>query len=389
MSRSSQFEYGSVEHSADAKHLNRILSQCFNSLLTDEPTYLKRVGFENIRVLRHQNQIIGGLAIVPLGQWYNAACVPMAGIAAVGIAPDYRGQGAALTLLQHMLQELHDRGTPISVLYSAAQPLYRKVGYEQSGAVCTWQVPTATIQVKNYALPIQPIEPTVASFDRLYQQQAQRTNGYLDRNSFIWKELLDPPGSIPPYAYQIGSSDAPEGYLIFKQQQNLISVRDWVLLTPEALQRFWTFLADHGSQVESVQWRSSIVDPLGFVLPEQTAKVDSYSCWMLRIVNVREALEKRNYLPAVGGELHFDIHDDLLPGNNGKFSLTVTDGKGTVTQGGRGEIRLNVRALSSLYTGLFTAHQLQLAGSLEGSATALEAVTRIFSAASPWMQDFF
>jgi len=38
---------------------------------------------------------------------------------------------------------------------------------------------------------------------------------------------------------------------------------------------------------------------------------------------------------------------------------------------------------------LFTPHQLQLAGQLDATETALSAATQLFAGASPWMLDFF
>ncbi|MEO1375335.1 MAG: sterol carrier protein domain-containing protein, partial [Cyanobacteria bacterium J06635_10] len=60
-----------------------------------------------------------------------------------------------------------------------------------------------------------------------------------------------------------------------------------------------------------------------------------------------------------------------------------------VTKGGKGELKLDIRGLVPLYTGLFTPQQLQLAGKLDGTDTALSNATEIFTGTSPWMADFF
>jgi predicted acetyltransferase len=124
------------------------------------------------------------------------------------------------------------------------------------------------------------------------------------------------------------------------------------------------------------------------LLPEQTAKIRSVQRWFLRVVDVRKALEKRGYPSGIQTELHLEVQDNLLPENNGKFILSVLNGRGEVTQGGKGELKIDVGGLAPLYTGLFTAHQLQLAGQLEATETALSA-TQLFAGASPWMPDFF
>ena len=217
---SGQYDYRTPADSREMQQLGWILAQCFNSPPIEESVYLSRIGSENVRLLYDRGRIIGGLGLLQLGQWYGGACVPMVGIAAVGIAPDYRGKGAALALMQNAVQELHATGTPLSVLYSAAQPLYRKAGYEQAGTLCTWEISTSSIELKDDALPIEPIsrDSTELELAALYPQQARLINGHLDRNAAIWEGLLDWQKDVPPYAYRLGTVVQPEGYVIFRQQ---------------------------------------------------------------------------------------------------------------------------------------------------------------------------
>ncbi len=389
-----QFEYGTVSKPEDAQQLGVILNQCFNNQLSNGwQTYSQRIGLENFRIIRQAEQIIGGLAILHLGQWYNSERVPMAGIAAVGIAPEHRGTGAAVELLTHTLKELYANGVPLSTLYAATQRPYRKVGYEQGGIFCSWELPTDSIQIRDRSLPMHQVIPVRQEvFHDLYHKQAKVTNGNLDRNQAIWEGVLEPSKEDIVYAYLIGS-DQPEGYIIFTQRQEndscLIYIRDWVVLTAAAVRSFWTFIADHRSIVKKVRWRSSVVDPLTLLLPEQTDKIHYLGHWMLRVVDVSKALEKRVYPLGIETELHLEVKDNLLPENNGKFVLSVSNGQGEVKKGGLGELKLDVRGLAPLYTGLFTPHQLQLIGQLEAEGTALLAATQLFAGSQPWMPDSF
>jgi len=389
-----QIEYTKVSSPEDAQPLGSILDQCFNSPPGTSESYFNRIGLENFRTISQAGQLAGGLAIIPMGQWFGTECVPMAGIAAVGIAPEYRGSGAAIALLQNTLKELHAKGVPISALYPATQRLYRKAGYEQGGSYCAWEIPTESIQLKERLLPLHPVADLNPEVLRsLYQQQAKLTNGYLDRNQAIWQGILKSDEKEAVYTYLIGSADHPEGYIIFTPHQtedgSILQIRDWVVLTTAAARSLWAFLSDHRSQIQKVRWRGSIVDSLTLLLPEQTAKIRSVQRWFLRVVDVRKALEKRGYPSGIQTELHLEVQDNLLPENNGKFILSVLNGRGEVTQGGKGELKLDVGGLAPLYTGLFTAHQLQLAGQLEATETALSTATQLFAGASPWMPDFF
>ncbi|PIG91517.1 GNAT family N-acetyltransferase [Gloeocapsopsis sp. IPPAS B-1203] len=384
----SQFEYDIISNAEDEQRLGKILQQCFNSPPDSIKTYFQRIGRENFRSISNSNQMIGGLAILPQGQWFGGECVPMGGIAAVGIAPEYRGSGAALELMQQTIRELYKQGIPLSTLYAATQQLYRQAGYEQGGSLCTWEMPTQSIMMRNRTLPMQAVNLDCHEFYNLHQQQAKSTNGYLQRHQSIWQEKTE----SSTYAYLIGA-DQPEGYLMFQQQEinnsSCLTIRDLVLLTTGAVQRFWTFISDHRSQVEKVRWRASPNNFLTLFLPEQTAKVASLEHWMVRIVDVMKALEKRGYPQGLVTELHLEVRDDLIVENNDKFILKVAQGRSEVVRGGKGELKLDVRGLSPLYTGLFTPQQLQLVGWLEATETALSIATQIFVSSSPWMSDFF
>lgn len=385
----SAFEYGIVCDSKDAQRLKLILQQCFNSSPEDSEVYFQRIGLENFRCIRYAGQIVGGLAILQMGQWYGLKCVPMAGIAAVGIAPEYRGMGAAVELLRQSVKEIYTQGVPISVLYGATQRPYRKVGYEQAGTSYGWEMPINSIDLSERTLPMQSVIAVDDEFHALYHQQAKIINGFLARTDVIWDEIIAP----PVYIYLIGAANQREGYIIFRQRQvdntNIIDIRDYVLLTPAAIRRFWTFIADHRSQVEKVRWSDTVVDSLSLILPEQTAKIYRSGRWMLRIVDVCKALERRGYPQQLEAELHLDIRDDLVLENNGKFILIVLNGQGKVIQGGRGELQMHINCLSPLYTGLFSPEQLQLVGALQATESVLCLASQVFAGAAAWMPDFF
>jgi len=388
----SEFAYSIVNSLEDAQQLGKIIEQCFVEPGESEP-YLNRIGRENHRIIRQGQQIVGGLAIIQMGQWWGGQSVPMAGIASVGIAPEYRGSHAALTLMQHTVKELYDCGVPISVLFAATQHLYRKAGYEQAGTACGWKISTGDIQIKEKPLAIASVKCDQEILQKMYNQQATLNNGNLDRSTTIWKYWTDPDDKQPLYTYIFGTVDKPQGYIIFSQEKagddSFLLVKDWVVLTLDAAKTFWAFLANHRTQMEEIHWKGSSCDILTLLLPEQNFETRFVERWLLRVINVPKALLLRGYPQGTTAELHLEVEDDLITENNGKFILTVANGRGEVTKGGKGELKIDVRSLAPLYTGLFTPRQLQLAGKIQATATSLAAATQIFAGTSPWMPDFF
>lgn len=386
------FEFGTISNPEEAKQLGQILTQCFNSPPDSWQMYLNRIGLENFRVILQGGQAAGGLGILHMGQWFGSSRVPIAGIAAVGIAPEYRGTGVAAALMTNIVKECHAKGIPLSTLYASTSALYRKVGYEQAGNYCRLTVPTETILLKDRTLPMQRVEATHHEFHELYRQRAIASSGNLDRHQAIWQGIVESPEDVI-YAYRIGFEDKPEGYVIFSQKRGDTSyhleVRDMVALTPAAARRLWTFFADHRSLADKVIWQGQAGDPLLSLLTEQTYKIAHLERWLVRVVDVPKALSMRGYPIGLEAELHLEIQDNVLPDNNGKFVLAVSGGRGEVTRGGRGELRLDVRGLSPLFTGLLTAHQLQTIGKIEGDADSLSTAMLLFASPEPWMPDHF
>lgn len=394
MNRDALLEYTTLSSPENIKQLKQILAQCFNTSFQRNEIYFNRIGTEQFRTIRQAEEVIGGLAILPMAQWWGGKRVSITGIASVGIAPEHRGLGIDMILLQHTLRELCTNGVALALLHSTTQQIYRQVGYEQAGIFCSWEIPLEAIGITQRLLPLHRIESSQQEIlHALYQQQVPLNNGHLRRHPIIWQRLFQGTDQSPVYAYVIGAMDQPEGYLIFSQHSTDagmgLRVKDWVMLTPEAGYSLWAFLAHYRPQAQTVRWRSTMIDPLASLLPEQTAKLRRLRRWMLRIVDVSAALQQRGYPADVQGELHLDIQDDLLHTNAGQFILSVTNGQGQLTRGGRGEFKLDIRGLVPLYTGLFTPQQLKATGRLQAPEAALVTATRLFAGTTPWMPDVF
>jgi len=372
--------------------LQQVIVQCFNSTAERTAEYLAVVGPENFRLIQQGTRVAGGLAIHWMGQWFGGRVVPMAGLASVGIAPEYRGAGLAARLLTDVIGELHEKNIPLSALYPATQRLYRKVGYEQAGHRVRYAIAPRDIGLADRTLAVHAVDALDHSrFKDLYQELAREQNGVLDRSAALWTFATRDRGAH--WAYLFGPEETPEGYVVFRQQagQNAyeVLISDWAVRTPRAARRLWTLLADHSSQASRICWSSGASDWLVLALPEQTWEHLHWDRWMLRIVDVVGALSARGWPPGVTGELHLAVSDDLIPDNNGCFVLTVADGRTTVEPGGRGDLKTDIAGLAPLYSGLFTAHQLQTMGKIDASSESLAVADRLFAGPQPWMLEHF
>ncbi|MGF1498985.1 MAG: enhanced intracellular survival protein Eis [Elainellaceae cyanobacterium] len=383
-------EYGVPASEEDIQFLKAVEMQCFLGTPEMGDRYFQQIGIDNFRLVRRGSRRIGGLSVLNMGQWFGGKRVSTAGIASVGIAPEHRGSGAALGMMERVIQESYEQGMALSTLYPAAQRLYRRAGYEQGGCQCGWELDPERIRLTEQDLPIGAIAPARETLEPIYAQVAQHHNGNLDRHDSIWQQILFATAEEPVYAYLVGTT--PQGYIVLRQKSGdeaRLVIADWVALTAAAGRRLWSFLASHRSQVDKIRWQGSPVDGMTFLLPEQIATLRYIERWMVRIVNAPLALESRGYPPHLDTELHLHLTDPLLEVNNGPLILAVADGQGAVKPGGRGELSLDIMGLASLYTGLFTPWHLQRLGQVEGTEGAIATATALFAGPTPWMPDFF
>src|SRR5206468_1384860 len=103
----------------------------------------------------------------------------------------------------------------------------------------------------------------------------------------------------------------------------------------------------------------------------------------------KRALEARGWPKEARATLAFELEDEIVPANAGRWTLAVAAGKASLERGGSGGLALDVRALAALYSGHMTARSLALAGALRGDDDAIARADAIFATSPPSLVDFF
>ena len=395
-----QFAYGCVEDTEDIAAFGNVLAECFPMSFTDQGRK-DWPWFENpdhFRLLRCDGRIAGGLVAVPVGQWFGARSVSQWAIRLVGIGLDFRSLGAAPVLMAAMLREARRAGAAVSSLYPATQPLYRSVGYEQAGFNQLLAFSTAAARVRDHTLLLRRFDPDqgVEPLQQLYDVRARAVSGHVDRSDWFWTRILQPRFLPAPLTYMAVGDNGPEGYMVYSMPSNGpslhgydVTLTDFVATTAAAARRMLAHLGEHHSMGKTVRLRGAPEAAALYSMPQQHFKIEESICWMLRIVDVKKALETRGYHPQVRGSLQFEVRDELLPENAGRWTLTVEDGVANVTNGGDAALQLDIKGLAPLFTGHLSPFDLTLAGLAEGSDAALRQAAYLFAGPRSWMPDFF
>ncbi|HEY0603718.1 MAG TPA: GNAT family N-acetyltransferase [Herpetosiphonaceae bacterium] len=397
MSNQSTLSFG-VPQPEQHEELNRLLTAALHIPAPNMVSWVEGLGQENMRLVQRDQRVVAGLGLIHMGQWFGGRRVPMAGVTAVGVAPDQRGGGVGSVLMRGMLEELHGQGVALSALYPATLSFYRKFDYLRAGYRLTYELPLATIDVDERAGELVPITPEhYPDLRRLYEERARQSAGNLHRPEWMWQARLEPKDS-PAFRFLVVNEGRLEGYVVFTQgaRSEPLQVADLCALTPTAGRRLLTLFAGYRTMVEHVVWSGGTHDPLLYMLGENMiggsrakARITRPLEWMLRIVDVEAALNERGYPAGLNAELHLDLHDPLLPGNNGRWVLRVADGRGSVEAGGAGRVELGVAELAAIYSSFMAPSELRAIGAIRGSDEDLALMGALFSGPQPWIGDMF
>jgi predicted acetyltransferase len=395
MTTSQDFHFREPADEDEALPFFQLASRALLAPVAKARAWMEREGLENARLAFLDDRLAGGLSVQAMGQWFGGRSVPCAVVRAVAVAPERRGDGVATRMLRAALLEMRERGLPLSMLFPATQVLYRRAGYEQAGSWFEQSARLADFPSAGPPLPVAAVDRSDGRLRALHREQARRCPGMLDRSEWLWQRVLDP--LIPQLdldAYLIGPDDAPEGYLLVHVERDPdassghITLRDRALLTPRAVQRARSFLAQHRSVIERVWTTGPETEPLLVGLPNQTAEVTRRFAWMLRLVDVPAALAARGYPAPVAAELHLAVRDDFLEPHEQRLLLRVRDGEATVERGGRGEVQVDVRGLAALYTGYLSPEGAAALGYLEAPTPGLAALGALFAGPAPFCYEW-
>lgn len=309
-------------------------------------------------VVRDAGRAVAAAHYTTFTQWWQGRSVDMAGVGSVVVAPEYRGRGVGSLLMRAMLDRMLEHGHPVSMLFPATLPPYRKVGYELAGQQHFVSMPTAVLR----SLAGRGTElPTLT---RAVPADAQRVKDTLDD---LYRDTREC-GSItwPVHEYDLGLNDeeqfdylAADGSLCYRWSGEDIHV-DWAVGgSTDTVRALWAQVGSYASIAKTVTACVPPDDPLFWLLPD-TGPVPTASTywWMQRLLDAPGAIAGRGFPPSTEVDAVVEVTDAELPANTGTWRLTVGQGKGALEpyEGTRRDpLHLDRRGLAALYAGTSTA----------------------------------
>lgn len=304
---------------------------------------------------------VGSAAYHDMRQWWYGKPVPMAGVASVKIAPEYRGRGLGRRLMTGLLDQVAERGYPVAALYPATMRIYRSLGWEVAGGRYKITVPTRELRALTEPDPALGPGPVAGAFaggsaapvgsagglkaavdavdvrratpddaDEVIDvlgrvHTALRHSGPLTRDTETVRSWL---ADEHRYAYL-----APDGFLAcsWNGEEELFAERI-AAASPLTARALWSVLAGQSSTASVIRATVAPDDPLRWLTREGDVQAAHQWMWMLRVVDAPAAIAARGFPPSVSLSVPLTITDEALPANSGRWCLHVSGGEGTLTR---------------------------------------------------------
>jgi predicted acetyltransferase len=319
------------------------------------------------------------------------------GVTWVGVLPSHRRRGILTQLMRRELDDIHQRGEPLAILWASEAAIYGRFGYGVAA-------PTAQMRADRGRFALRDGTPAdgrvrIASLDdalepctHVYEAVRPNVPGFVARSEEWWRtgRLADPEewrrGASPKYAAIVELDGAPAAYALYRIKQNWehgfsqseVRLVETLALSPAAERELWRFVFGI-DLIERVEGRIDPASPL-FLMAVDARSLHlriSEGLW-LRLVDVESALAGRSY--ASDDEVVLELRDAFCPWNAGRWRV----GREIARTDDDAELELDVADLASTYLGAFSFTRLAAADRVrELKDGALERADALFGTPRP------
>lgn len=386
----------------DAEAVHVLAMRAFSSRVgTPIDPERPRIADERRLVAVRDGRVVGHLGAWDLGQWFGGRRVPVAGIAAVTVAPEVRGRRVGSRLLRAGMEQALERGEPVASLFPLTRAIYRSAGFELAGVHPRATVTTAALAGLPPAADDLEVVPgsagDVPEMAALERSLAAAEAGALDRSDTFARRTLDP--GEHGRTVLVRRDGELTGYLVYSHEDPAgaataffrLEVRELVARDPRTLRALYRVLGSHASGAREVEIPWEPEDALELWLPEHAVTSPRVAWrWMLRLLDPAAAIAARGWPEAVRLRCELDLDDPVWPERGGAWTLEVADGQASLARGGSGQVRVDVGAFASWFTGYQSATRLARYGRLTGAdETMLRDLDAGTAGPTPWVRSFF
>jgi predicted acetyltransferase len=319
--------------------------------------------------------------------------LPAGGVTWVGVMPSHRRKGILTQLMRRELDDIHERGEPLAVLWASEAAIYGRFGYGIAAPTVQMEADKSRFAFRDDPGPqgrVRMVElgDAVEPCMRIYEQVRTRIPGFTARNREWWEtyRLADPEqwrqGNSPKYVAVVELDGQPEAYAIYRIKQDWqqgvshsrVRLVETLATSASAERELWRFVFGI-DLIARVDGRHDPGSPLFLmVVDPRTLNLRVSEGLWLRLVDVEGALAGRSY--ASDDEVVVEVRDEFCPWNVGRWRI----GGGVARTDDDAELELDVADLASAYLGAFSFSSLAAAERVrelrDGAVTRADALFR-------------
>ena len=283
---------------------------------------LDRIEFDRTLAAFDGTTPVASAAIWSFRMTVPGALAAAAGVTWIAVMPSHRRRGILSSLMRRQIDDIHERGEPIAVLWASDARIYGRFGYGRA----SWHA-SFTLRYGEGALRSQaPADPALrlritepqaalAELAKVYDTLLPAQPGLFVRNESWWNRVLeDPdegrPGSAPVRCVIAEDDTGPRGYAVYTGRSrwdeetflpdSTLDIRELIAADPAATAALWADLLSRDLVSEVTARLRPADDPLLHLLadPRRARPQISDGLWV-RIIDVPGAMTARRYAAPV------------------------------------------------------------------------------------------
>lgn len=355
-------------------------------------------------------EIVGCLRITPFEVYSRGVKMLMAGIAAVAVQPEVRRQGIAEVLMEDALRKIYEMDYPVSMLFPFKHQFYEKFGYACVGNMMQYELATSNIsnfQERSHVRTF--VKADKNKLKKVLLEEMQTHGSFTPiRNDSFW-DLVVLPKFKDAYVYDDGEL---KGYVVFELYKEagtlngspgepVINIKELVGLDGSVHRGLWGFIGALGEQVTRIKFLAPADYPLHLFLKEPRGldyrrlffEYKSFSTlapgFMLRIVNVPNALRKLRHSVDLRADFVVKVDDGNLPQNSRTFNLHVHNGETIVDETKQAvQFETDIKVFSQIYSGFLKPTDALRYRFASGEPAVAAKLDELFKAPAPFIYQF-
>ena len=337
------------------------------------------------------NDLVAQFAAYPLDMNIYGAKYAVGFVTSVCTYPEYTGRGIMKHLMIQSLTRMREAKRPFALLYPYSIPLYRKLGWEIISNKMTYVVKDTQIprKIKEPGY-VRRVDWDDKQFHELHTKFAKRTHGCLFRNNLAWEEYWRWDEDDTNVAIYYSAKGVPSGYMVYLINSDVMHIKEMIFLNREAQLGLWEYIYAHDSMIDEVKGNNYYSEPIAFELDDSDIKETIRPYAMGRIVDIplffNQYSCEPNEAPAV---FRFDIDDELLPWNKGRFTVRFACGKCEMTNDQPDfTMKMSIGTLTTMLLGYKTAEKLYEMDRITCTRKAAETLDDILFHSIPYVSDY-